>query len=167
MSVLSFLDEIVRYPAEAIRLIGEDKYCTGLLVNKAFSDVTDDDKDVAYSRMFDYQFVTSTTTETRAYVFCEIDVPRVENQTIKDVSLYVTVACHRDFMELDRKIFKGIIGNRRDNLVRFIDKLLNFSDIFGIGALSLRSVKSGTLSDKFTIRELEYRVPDFNLRRLQ
>jgi len=70
-------------------------------------------------------------------------------------------------MQLDRKVFKGVIGNRRDNLVRFIDRLLNFSDIFGIGALSLRAVRTGTLSDKFTIRELEYRVPEFNMRSLE
>ena len=166
MSVLTYLDEVVRYPNEAIRLIGEDKYCAGLLVNKAFDEVTDDDRDTAYDRMFDYQFVTSTTTEALAYIFCEVDIPRVENKTIKDVALYVTIACHKDFMQLDRRVFRGIIGNRRDNLVRFIDKLLNFSDLFGIGALSLKSVKTGTLSDKFTIRELEYRVPDFNMRTL-
>ncbi len=166
MSVLTYLDEIVRYPNEAIRLIGEDKYCAGLLVNKAFDEVTDDDKDLAYGRMFDYEFVTSTTTESLAYIFCEIDIPRVKNKTIKDIELYVTVACHKDYMHLDRKVFRGIIGNRRDNLVRFIDKLLNFSDVFGIGDLSLQRVNTGTLSDKFTARRLTYTVPDFNNRRL-
>lgn len=163
---LTHLDEIIQYPAEAIRLIGEDKICAGLLINKAFDSISDDDKEEAYTRMFDYQFVTSTTAETLAYIFCEVDIPRIENKTIKDVALYVTIACHKDYMKLDRKVFKGIVGNRRDNLVRFIDNLLNFSDIFGIGALSLKSVKTGTLSDKFTIRELEYRVPDFNMRNL-
>jgi len=163
----TYLDQIVRYPAEVIRLIGEDKYCVGLLTNKPFDSVTDDDKESAYDKMFTYQYVNSTTTEVCAYVFCEIEIPRVENRTIKDVALYVTIACHKDYMQLDRKVFKGVIGNRRDNLVRFIDRLLNFSDIFGIGALSLRAVRTGTLSDKFTIRELEYRVPEFNMRSLE
>jgi hypothetical protein len=69
-------------------------------------------------------------------------------------------------MELDRSIFKGVIGNRRDNIIRHIDRLLNFSDIFGIGKLSLVSVKTGNLTDKFTVRQLEYKVPDFNMRAL-
>ena len=69
-------------------------------------------------------------------------------------------------MEIDTDIIGGTAGNRRDNLVRYIDKEINDSDIFGIGRLSLKSVKTlSSTNQDFSVRELCYEVPDFNLRR--
>jgi len=56
-------------------------------------------------------------------------------------------------------VFPGVVGNRRENLARHIDSVLNFSDIFGIGELSLHSIKTGNLTTGFTVKELEVR-PD-------
>ena len=161
----TYMDELVEYPAKAIRLIGSDKNCVGLLINKPFYEVNDDDCDKALDDyIFSFQYIDNTTQEAVAYVWVEIDVPRVQNKTAKSVKLYVTVSCHKQYMKLDRKTFSGVIGNRRDNLVRNIDRLLNFSDIFGIGKLSLESIKTLSSPNDFTIRELAYSVPDFNLR---
>jgi hypothetical protein len=48
-----------------------------------------------------------------------------------------------------------------------IDKLLNFQDIFGIGKLAIRSVKTVNAPNGFVIKEIEYEIPDFNYRRLE
>lgn len=43
----TYLDQIVDYPAKVILRLAEDKFCTGLIVNKSFNDVGEDDIDKA------------------------------------------------------------------------------------------------------------------------
>jgi len=164
----TYLDEIVSYPQKAINLIGSSKECCGLLLNKRFDAITDNDHDDVFDRhLFTYQYVDNTTQTATAYVWAEVDIPNIQNQRIKDLRLYITVAAHKQFMNLDRRIHPGMAGNRRDNLVRHIDKLLNFQDIFGIGKLAIRSVKTVNAPNGFVIKEIEYEIPDFNFRRLE
>lgn len=160
----TYLDQIVEYPAKVMLRIAEDKYCTGLLINKAFADITDDDSDTAHDNFIkDYQYVDETTQEVAAYVWVEMDVKKVENKTIKWARLYVTIACHKNYMTLNRQTFKGVQGNRRDNLVRYIDKVLNNSQFMGLGALKLKAVNTLAPINGFTLREIEYEIPDFNI----
>lgn len=160
----TFLDQLVEYPAKVIRKISEDKYCVALLVNKGINEITEDDiDDVLDNKLFDYQYVDDTTQEAGAYVWVDAEVNGVDNTRIKGMRVYVTIACHKSMMKLDRKKFAGMLGNRKDNLVRYIDKLLNNSEIMGIGALKLCSVKTLSSISGFTIREITYEVPDFNV----
>ena len=162
----TYLDEIVTYPQKAVSLIGNSKECVGLLLNKKFDAITDDDCDAAFDRnIFTYQYVDNTTQTATAYVWAEVDIPNIENQRIKDLRLYITIAVHKLYMPLDRKIHPGMAGNRRDNLVCQIDKLLNFKDIFGIGKLTLKTVRTINAPNGFVIKEIEYEIPDFNYRR--
>ena len=164
----SYLDEIVNYPQKAVNLIGNCKKCVGLLVNKRFEEVGESEIKIAFDRhLFTYQFVDSTTQVATGYVWAEVDIPSIQNQRIKDLRLYITVACHKQFMRLDPKVHPDIAGNRRDNLVCCIDKLLNFNDVFGIGQLALRSVKTVHAPHGFVIKEIEYEIPNFNYRRLE
>ena len=164
----TFLDEIVTYPQKAVNLIGNCQKCVGLLVNKPFEGITDEDCDLAFERhLFTYQFVDSTTQVATGYVWAEVDIPSIQNQRIKDLRLYITVACHKQFMNLDRAVHPGMAGNRRDNLVCHIDKLLNFNDLFGIGKLTMKSVKTVNAPHGFVIKEIEYEIPNFNYRRLE
>lgn len=162
----TFLDEIVEYPSKALQTISNNKECMALLLNKKLSELTEDDIDTAIDDyMFDYEYVDNTTTETAAYIWVEMDVPRVSNKHIKEAKLYITIACHKQFMKIKSNIISGVGGNRRDNLVRFVDKVLNGNDIFGIGVLALESVKSVSSSNtQFTCREMCYRVSDFNIK---
>lgn len=160
----TFLDQIVEYPSKVILRIAEDKYCAGLILNKAFDEIGEEDVDrVLDEYIKDYQYVDETTQETSAFVWVEMEVNQVENKTIKGVRLYVTVSCHKNYMALAPKTFKGIIGNRRDNIVRYVDKILNNSQFMGIGRLKLSSVKTIAPINGFTARELTYEVPDFNI----
>ena len=160
----TFLDQLVEYPAQVVSRIAGDKYCVGLILNKGFDTITEDDNDkVLDERIFDYQYVDETTNESTAYVWVEMEVNAVDNRQIKGVRLYVTVACHKSYMKLNGTIYKGVIGNRRDNLVRYIDRLLNDSDFMGIGRLSLKSVKTLSTINGFAVRELTFSTPDFNV----
>lgn len=160
------IDELVTYPAKVIQLISSDPVCVGLIIDKSPKLVTDIDFDTALdNNLFNYQYVDKTTDVAAAYIWVEAEIPSVTNTTIKNMTIYVTVACHKSYMKLDTSVFRGYLGNRRDNLVRYIDKLLQQSDIFGIGALKLVSVYSQETSNgSFTGRLLTYTVPDFNMR---
>lgn len=161
------LDEIVRYPAVVITQISADKNCVGLLMDKNPEDVTEDDQDVASEKfIYDYQYIDDTATESTAYIWVETDVPQVKNYQIKDMTVYVTVSCHKRYMRLENTKFKGFMGNRRDNLVRYIDKLLNGTELMGIGKLTLSSARIITAPDGFTSRQLTYFIPDFNTKDL-
>lgn len=160
----TFLDQLVEYPSKVMMKIASSKECVGLLVNKSFENITEDDCDNALeNNIYNYQYVNDTADEATAYVWIEADVNNVENQTIKNMRLYVTVACHKEYMKLNPSIFKGILGNRRDNLIRYIDQELNNTDIMGIGRLKLVSAKTMSPVSGFTVKELVYFVPDFNV----
>lgn len=160
----TYLDQIVDYPSLVIQKISSDKHCVGLLLNKAFDSVDENDCDEVLERhIFDYQYVDETTQTSTAYIWVEMEVNDVSNTQIKNNRLYVTVSCHKEYMELDHKIFKGLSGNRRDNLTRYIDKLLNNAGGFGIGNLSLLSVRTLSPVNGFVGRELTYEMPDFNI----
>jgi len=160
----TYLDQIVEYPYKVMTRISQDSACVGLLVNKSFSTVTEDDEDTALDKYIkDYQYVDDTTQETSAFIMVEMEVNQVDNRTIKGIRLYVTVACSKGYMTLDRSTFKGIMGNRRDNLVRYIDKVLNNSDNLGLGTLKLKSVLTPSSVNGFAMRQITYEIPDFNI----
>ena len=97
----------------------------------------------------------------------EAETAKSPTPTMQNMKLYVTVICHKQFMKVDATKFKGMIGNRRDNLVRYVDKLLNGSDIFGIGALTLENAHTVAAPTGFTARELTYTVPDFRNKKVR
>lgn len=158
----TFLDELVEYPAKVIQMIGVDKTVVSLLTDEANIDMDSDKADEAFDKyLFDYEYVDNTTVEARAFVCVESEVKRTPTPTIQDLRVYVRIICHKNYMKIDPSRFKGIIGNRRDNLVRAIDKVLNGSDIFGIGNLTLDSVNTVSSPTGFTARELTYKISDF------
>lgn len=163
------LDELVEYPAKIIQRIGEDSTCIALLLNKNTKDVTEDDMDtVVNDNIFDYQYVNDTVKETAAFIMVEAEVPNVQNTQIKEMKVYITIACHKDYMKLNPSLFPGYMGNRRDNLVRYIDKLLNNQMIFGLGRLKLNYIKTMSSSNQdFTMRTLCYEISEFNVKKIR
>jgi hypothetical protein len=158
----TFLDELVEYPVKALRKIGTDPDVVKLLTDNPRVDMGSDEADDVFDKyLYDYVYVDSTTTEACAYVCVEAELIKTPTPTIQDLRLYVTVICHKNFMQIDPARFKALMGNRRDNLVRSIDKILNGSDMFGIGLLSLDSVKTVSSPTGFTARELTYKIADF------
>lgn len=163
----TYLDNIVNYPNKVIRCIAENKFCLGLLIDKTINEVTENDAILAMNELIkDYQFIDSSTQNYVAYIWVDTEIKPSEKNTFNEVSLNVTIACHKDFMDLDGLKFDGIIGNRIDNLVRYIDKLLNKSDFMGVGALKLSSIKTLTPINGLTLRKITYVVPEFKILKL-
>jgi hypothetical protein len=162
------LDELVEYPVKALHCIGTDPTVAKLLTDNPDIDMESEEADNIFDRfLFDYIYVDGTTTETAAYICVEAETGGSPTPTMKNMKLYVTVICHKQFMKVEPTKFKGMIGNRRDNLVRYVDKLLNGSDIFGIGALKLENAHTVAAPTGFTARELTYTVPDFRNKKVR
>lgn len=158
----SMIDQLVEYPAKAIHKIGTDKTVAALLTNDPDIDMSSDEADDIFDKyLYDYGYVDDSATESRAYICVEAEATKSITSAVQNVKLYVTVVCHKRFMSIDPAKFPGMIGNRRDNIVRYADRLLNGSDIFGIGKLQLESVKTMSAPVGYTARELTYRVADF------
>lgn len=158
----SMIDQLVEYPAKAIHKIGTDKTVAALLTNDPDIDMSSDEADDIFDKyLYDYGYVDDSATESRAYICAEAEATKSMTSAVQNVKLYVTVVCHKRFMSIDPAKFPGMIGNRRDNIVRYADRLLNGSDIFGIGKLQLESVKTMSAPVGYTARELTYRVADF------
>lgn len=161
----TFLDKLVEYPVKALHKIGTDPTVARLLTDNPELDMDSNDADEIFDKfLFDYIYVDGTTTETAAYICVEAEVVKAPTPTTQNMKLYVTVICHKQFMKVDASKFKGMIGNRRDNLVRYVDNLLNDSDIFGIGRLSLEHAHTVSAPTGFTARELTYTVPEIRKR---
>lgn len=161
----TFLDELVEYPVKALHSIGTDPTVVQLLTDNPGIDMESDDADGVFDKyLFDYIYVDGTTTEAAAYICVEAETTKPPTVTMQNMKLYVTIICHKQFMKVDAAKFKGMIGNRRDNLVRYVDKLLNGSDIFGIGVLSLEGARTVPAPTGFSARELTYTVPEIRKR---
>lgn len=162
----TYLDQIVDYPSKIIAKLAQDRYCAGFILNKAFANITEEDvHNVLDKYIKDYKFINETNQESAAYIWVEIEVNKVDNRTVKDIMIHVNVLCHNDYMALTSNSFDGIVGNRRDNIVRFVDKILNNSSLVGIGKLKFKSMQtvSPINGNGYTGRELIYEVPDFNV----
>lgn len=164
----TFLDNLVEYPVKALHCIGTDPAVVKLLTDNPDIDMESEDADEVFEKfLFDYIYVDGTTTEAAAYICVEAETVKAPTTTMQNMKLYVTVICHKQFMKVDATKFKGMIGNRRDNLVRYVDKLLNGADIFGIGALTLENAHTVAAPTGFTARELTYTVPDFRNKKVR
>ena len=161
----TYLDALTDYPLKALHAIGNDQTVVSLLTDDPNVVIGSEEADSVFDKyLFDYDFVDDTTVETAAYICAEAEVVRVPTDTMKTMEFYITVICHKKFMRIDTSKFKGMAGNRRDNLVRYIDNILSGTDLFGIGKLKFNRVVTVNSPAGFSARQIIYTVPDFNVK---
>lgn len=162
MAGVSHIDEIIDYKKKIIDTLGSSQAVVGLILDDPNIDMG---SDTAYSvfddNLFDYNYVDATQTQASALIMVEVEVPRIPTDTVKDMMLYIQTVVSKDFMQLKSNVFNGVSGNRRDNITRQVDLLLNNSRDFGIGRLKLERVMIANVPDGYTSTMLTYSVPEF------
>lgn len=113
------------------------------------------------ARVKDHDYVDETCLTANAYVSIESEVLNLNTPAIKSMALYVQVICSKEYMSIDPKLFPGIKGNRRDNIARLVDNILNDELGYGIGGLKLTSASIASVPTGYTSRLLTYEVPSF------
>lgn len=159
------LDFLVEYPATAMQRIGGSQDVVELLTNVPGVDMDGDTAAQVFdNNIFDYGYVPSTVDEASAFVCVEANMIKAPTPSMQNIRVYVTIMCHKSFMQIEPSKFKGMVGNRRDNLSRLVDNLLNGSDAFGLGQLKLESAIVVPAPTGFSARELTYSISDFKKR---
>ena len=161
MAVHTHIDEIISYKANVISALANSPEVVALMLDKPNPDVNGEDGDIARRDIYDYDYIDETQLEAGSYILVDCDIVGRPTSTVKDLEVYIQVVVSKTIQKLDHKKFKGVMGNRCDNLARQIDLLLNGSRDYGIGRLTLVSVKSANVPASFTSKLLTYWIPDF------
>lgn len=161
MAVETHLDDLINFSSTVISVLAQSPEIVGLMVDKAPEDVTEEDMDRARQFMYDFDYIDETVQSAGSFIMVDADMVALPTDTVMDMEIYVQVAVSKTVMELDGKIFKGVRGNRRDNLARQIDLALRGSRDYGIGPLQLVSARTANVPSAFTSKMLTYRSPDF------
>lgn len=160
------LQDGIDYKAEVISRLCSAQPVIGLLIDNVDVDI---DSDEAYRAMaynvYDYNYIDGTVKRSDAFIMVDADMVAVTSSTMNAWELYVQVVCEKNYVPLSGKKFKGWKGNRLDNLVFQIDKLLNGTRAFGIGRLTLQSCTTAVVPDSFSSKLLTYRVEEFRRER--
>lgn len=162
------LQDGIDYKAEIIAQICTSQDVIGLLLDNPSVDI---DSDEAYSatekNVFDFDYISRTVERSDAFIMVDADMIEATSGSMNAWEVYVQVVCHKKYVPLDPQKFRGVKGNRTDNLTNQIDLLLNGKRLFGIGRLELQCCKTAAVPDDFTSKLLVYRVEEFRKERLQ
>ena len=161
MAIETHLDELINYSSQIITALSNSKEVVGLMLDKASAEVTEDDMDQARAQMYDYDYIDETVQSAGAFIMVDADMVAAPTGTMKTVEVYVQIVVSKTYMHLNPKKFKGMRGNRRDNLMRQADLLINGSRDYGIGKLTLITARTANVPSAFTSKLLTYRVSDF------
>lgn len=162
------LQDGIDYKSEIIAQICAAQPVIALLLDDPSADI---DSDAAYAvtekNIFDYDYISRTVERSDAFIMVDADMIAATSGSMNAWEVYVQIVCHKQYVALNPKRFKGIKGNRTDNLTNQIDLLLNGKRFFGIGRLVLQSCKTAVVPDDFTSKLLTYRVEEFRRERQQ
>lgn len=161
MSKLTHIDQLVDYNQLVVNRILASQEVMALISNIPDINLDSDAAAEWEEHVVDHAWVDDTVQESGAFITVDVDIPSMSSGTIKEMRVYVEVLVSKTYMRLSPSLFKGCKGNRRDNIVRQIDLLLNGSLDFGIGRLDLKNIRTVTTANKFAGKLLTYEVSDF------
>lgn len=153
------LEDCIDFKAQVISRIVADQTIVGLLLDDPNINLDSDRAiDSLKERIFDFDYIDRTVEDSHAFIMVEADMVGPSSGSFNNWELYVQIVCHKKYNALPGKVFKGVRGNRRDNLMCNIDKLLNGSGFIGVGKLELKAATTAMVPDSFTSKMLTYRV---------
>ena len=161
MAGISHVDELVDYNQLIVNRILGSQEVMALIANNPNLNLDSDEAAKWEDHVFDHAWIDDTVQEAGAFVTVDVDVAELASGVIKEMIVYVEVLVSKSYMKLSPTLFKGCKGNRRDNIVRQVDKLINGSYDFGIGKLDLVNIRTVTTANKFAGKLLTYEVFDF------
>ena len=161
MAKLTHIDQLVDYNQLVVNRILASQEVMALIANNPDLNLDSDAAAEWEEHVFDHAWIDETVQEAGAFITVDVDIPSMSSGTIMEMRVYVEVLVSKTYMKLNPSIFKGCKGNRRDNIVRHIDLLLNGSLDFGIGRLDLKNIRTVTTANKFAGKLLTYEVSDF------
>lgn len=159
----TYIDELIDFKNTAVRKLGNSQEVVGLILDKPDIDMESDEALAVVGRdILDHSYCDDTLVEVRALIFVEAAVIKNVTTQMRRDEIDVHIIVDRQYMPLDPAKFKGVRGNRRDNLARQVNQLLQESDDFGIGSLTLIDCEPFVVPKGYSGLILRYRTADFD-----
>jgi hypothetical protein len=156
------INEVIEFKEKIVRKIESSQEIMGLIADDPDFDINSAAaENVLEKNVFDYDYMDGTTQTATAMIMTEVEIPTVPTNTIRDVVIYIQIVVSKSFMDLGPE-FKGVKGNRRDNLVSAVDKVMQEDRGFGIGPLEFKRLNIASVPDTYTSVMLTYETPNFN-----
>lgn len=133
-----------------------------LVTNKSIVSLIKDGTDVEnaasliYTQVFPYEYVPETVQTGGTYICFDVDIQNVSNKTFLTPVLYVWVFAHRSNLRLPEG------GVRTDKLCSEICEAINGSRYYGLGELSLYSVKRFAPMTDYQGKLMTFYAKEFN-----
>ena len=160
MSEQTILKDIGLYKNRLISCILKSSEICDAMIMKENYDESDIDN-LVYTQVFPYLYVDDTQNDTLPYLCMEVNIPRIPSHTIKDIQIVMWIYSHKECMSYSKK---GYLGTRVEILSDMVTRELFDSNKFGIGKLSLQSVRYLFPSNKYYGRELIFNTSDFKIK---
>lgn len=161
----TIVDEFIDFKYNAIQKMRENKDIMALLSNNPDIDLEGEEAEQIYEDCFyDHSFADSSFKQDKAAIFVEAACIDREDETTFPIKLYIQIVCNRGFIKLDNKIFKGLKGNRQDNIARYIAETLDGDDDYGIGSLKLYLLQPSSVPEQFSSLQMEFNGNGFIVR---
>lgn len=117
-------------------------------------------ENIVYTNIFPFGYIPNTQSEVELYLTFEVSVPKMLfRQVWEHPHMTIKLICHQNKMRLNKA---GISATRLDYLSTLLDRLLNGSDGWGYGKLSLVSNTEYNLSPVYKVREMIFQGQDLN-----
>ena len=160
-NIQTHIDELINYPAKIINAIAESQEIVGLIFDDPDIDMSSELAESVRDHLYDYNYIDDTVQEDGVLIMVDSDIVDMPNPNIATIEVYIQIVVNKHYMRLDASKFKGVKGNRRDNITRQIDLLLRGRRDFGISRFELESAITASVPKKFTSKMLTYAVSDY------
>lgn len=161
--VVSDLNEIITLKNRALQKICGDVEILKLMSNNPNLDIESEEAEkIIENNFYDYSFSDETFQTDNTVILVEAQMVKRPSMQMKRLGLFIQILSNRNYVALDKKLFKGVMGNRNDNIAREIATLLDECDYKdGIGDFILTSVEPKTVPQGFSSIMLEFEVADY------
>ena len=150
---MAYLEELFDYKNRVM----EDLMTNPKIVNLINENVgLEDAETLIYTQVFPYEYIPDTVEEGHTFICVDVDLLSTDNKTFYNPVLYIWEFTHKSKLRLPEG------GVRTDKLASEIAREINGSRYYGLGELSLFSMKRFAPIVDFQGKALVFHAKDFN-----
>lgn len=165
MAKKTHLDQLIDFKEDIIELMMSDKELMGLMFDDPDIDLESDEVfNVRDTNIYDHSYSDDTVQTDKVIILVETELVGMLSKEINTFNIIIQVIVARNFMKLDKRRFRGLRGNRRDNVIRRIDMLLH-DERLSLGRLSLVDCGPVDVPKGFTSVRMILSCDDFSRNR--
>ena len=150
---MAYLDELFDY---------KNRIMEDLMTNETIVRLVDENVDVEdavsliYKQVFPHEYIPDTVEEGHTFICVDVDLLSADNKTFYNPVIYIWEFTHKSKLRLPEG------GVRTDKLASEIAREINGSRYYGLGELSLYSMKRFAPIVDFQGKALVFHAKDFN-----